>query len=195
MTFAGLTLPVLPSVADAARSRTGKPGPMDDVRFEAFYRRTASSLWSYLFRLTGDAAAADDLLQKAFFRFLSVNPTLASEEHQRRWIFRTATNLALDHFRETKRRRDREAPELPMQLGGSAENRELRHDMMKTFSELKPRERALLWLAHVEEADHEDISEALGVKTGSVKVLLFRARKRLAELLTRKGLGPAGGAR
>lgn len=195
MTFAGLTLPVLPSVADTARSRTGKPGPMDDVRFEAFYRRTASSLWSYLFRLTGDAAAADDLLQKAFFRFLSVNPTLASEEHQRRWIFRTATNLALDHFRETKRRRDREAPELPMQLGTSAENRELRHDMMKTFSELKPRERALLWLAHVEEADHEDISEALGVKTGSVKVLLFRARKRLAELLTKKGLGPSGGAR
>ncbi|HEY0143663.1 MAG TPA: RNA polymerase sigma factor [Thermoanaerobaculia bacterium] len=192
MTFGGLTLPVPPIVAES-RSRNGRPGPMDEARFEAFYRQTASGLWSYLFRLTGDAAAADDLLQKTFFRFLSSNPTLASEEHQRRWIYRTATNLALDHFRETKRRRDREAE--PMPFGGSAENRELRHDMQKTFSELKPRERALLWLAHVEEADHEDISEALGVKSKSVKVLLFRARRRLADLLTKKGLAPTGGAR
>jgi RNA polymerase sigma-70 factor, ECF subfamily len=161
---------------------------MDEVRFESFYRATAGSLWSYLFRLTGDAAAADDLVQKAFFRLLRANPALASEEHMRRWIFRTATNLALDHFRETKRERARgEAAEPPPQT----EPREgLRHDMMKTFGELKPRERALLWLAHVEEADHEDIGEALGVKTKSVKVLLFRARKRLGELLTRKGLAP-----
>jgi RNA polymerase sigma-70 factor, ECF subfamily len=145
--------------------------------------------------MTGDAAAADDLLQKTFFRFLRANPSLASEEHMRRWIFRTATNLALDHFRESKRRRERETPETPVAAMGSAEARDLRHDMMRTFSELKPRERALLWLAHVEEADHEDISEALGVKTKSVKVLLFRARKRLGELLTRKGLSPQGGAR
>jgi RNA polymerase sigma-70 factor (ECF subfamily) len=160
---------------------------MDEARFEAFYRSTAGSLWSYLYRLTGDAAAADDLLQKAFFRFLRANPAVASEEHQRRWIFKTATNLALDHFRETRRERARSEVALPP----PAEPREaLRHDMMKVFGELKPRERALLWLAHVEEADHEDIGETLGVKPQSVKVLLFRARKRLGELLTRRGLAP-----
>jgi RNA polymerase sigma-70 factor (ECF subfamily) len=163
---------------------------MDEARFETFYRRTAGALWSYLYRLTGDAAAADDLLQKAFFRFLRANPALASEEHQRRWLFKTATNLALDYFRETKRERGR-TEAAAHETASVTEPREvLRHDMMKTFSELKPRERALLWLAHVEEADHEDISEALGVQTKSVKVLLFRARKRLAELLTRKGLAP-----
>ncbi len=171
-----------------ARSRTGKPAPMDEARFESFYRRNAGSLWSYLFRMTGDAATADDLLQKAFFRFIRTNPVLAGEEHMRRWMFRTATNLALDHFRETKRERARNED---VRAEPVTEPREqLRHDMMKTFSELKPRERALLWLAHVEEAGHEDISEALGVKAKSVKVLLFRARKRLGELLTRKGLAP-----
>ena len=187
MFAAGLTLPA-PPVTDA-RTRTGNPRPMDEGRFEAFYRRNAGSLWSYLFRMTGDQAVADDLLQKTFFRFLRANPTLASEEHQRRWLFRTATNLAMDHFRETKRERNH--VELSDESGPSMEPREvLRHDMMKTFSELKPRERALLWLAHVEEADHEDIGEALGVKPNSVKVLLFRARKRLGELLTKKGLAP-----
>ena len=186
--FAAMTLPA-PLLA-AAQSRTGKPAPMEEARFELFYRRHAGSVWSYLFRMTGDAAVADDLLQKAFFRFLRANPVLASEEHMRRWIFRTATNLALDHFRETKRDRTRNEA-APRTESVTTESRDaLRHDMMKTFAELKPRERALLWLAHVEEADHEDIGEALGVKAKSVKVLLFRARKRLGELLTKKGLAP-----
>jgi RNA polymerase sigma-70 factor (ECF subfamily) len=176
-----------------AHARTGSPRPMEEARFEAFYRRTAGSLWSYLFRLTGDEATADDLLQKAFFRFLRANPVLATEEHQRRWIFRTATNLALDHFRETKRERSHAVLTTVAEATPSTESRDaLRHDMMKTFAELKPRERALLWLAHVEEADHEDIGDALGVKAKSVKVLLFRARKRLGELLSKKGLAPEG---
>jgi RNA polymerase sigma-70 factor (ECF subfamily) len=189
MFAAGMTLPVaLPS---EERTRTGSPRPMDEARFELFYRRTAGSLWSYLFRLTGDEATADDLLQKAFFRYLRANPVVASEEHQRRWIFRTATNLAFDHFRETKRERSHVEFAEVDKASPSTEPREvLRHDMMKTFAELKPRERALLWLAHVEEADHDDIGEALGVKTKSVKVLLFRARRKLGELLSKKGLGP-----
>jgi len=189
-----LTAMSLPAALLAeAQPRTGRPGrPMDEARFEMFYRRTAGALWSYLFRMTGDAAAADDLLQKSFFRFLRANPELATEEHQRRWLFRTATNLAMDHFREHKRERKREEETArDHEAGPAMEARQvLRHDMMKTFAELKPRERALLWLAHVEEADHEHISEALGVKAKSVKVLLFRARKRLGELLTVKGLAP-----
>ena len=78
--------------------------PMDEAKFERFYRATAGGLWAYLFRLTGDASAADDLLQKAFFNFLRTNPTLASDEHMKRYLFRAATNLAFDHFRDKKRR-------------------------------------------------------------------------------------------
>ena len=162
---------------------------MDEGRFEAFYRKTSSGLWSYLHRLTGDAAAADDLLQKSYFRFLRANPVVDSDDHMRRYLFRTATNLALDYFRENKRRLDREQSAVRSDSTGP-DRSELRHDMRQAFSELKPQERALLWLAHVEESDHEEISEALGVKPKSVRVLLFRARKRLAELLTSRGIGP-----
>jgi len=64
--------------------------------------------------------------------------------------------------------------------------------MMRVFAELKPQERALLWLAHVEGSSHDEIAEAMGVKAKSVRVMLFRARKRLGDLLTRRGLAPEG---
>jgi len=165
--------------------------PMNEAQFEAFYRKTAGGLWSYLYRLTGDPATADDLLQKAFFRFIRSGATFENDDHMRRYLYRTATNLVFDHQRESKRERLRAVP--PPPDPARSDGGELRHDMMRTFEELKPRERALLWLAHVEEASHDEIAASLQIGSKSVRVLLFRARKRLAELLTRKGLAPEGG--
>ncbi len=187
MSADALLLP-LPLIGSA--ERTGRPNrPMNEARFEAFYKRTAGGVWSYLYRLTGDSSAADDLLQKTFIRFYRANPNAANDDHLRRYVFKTATNLAFDHFRETKRERGRTV-ELAQEAAARPDRGELRHDMMRVFAELKPQERALLWLAHVEESSHEEIGEALGVKAGSVRVLLFRARKRLGELLSKKGLAP-----
>jgi len=180
-----LTLPAQ-FLAGSTTGSSAPKKPMNEAQFEAFYRKTAGSLWSYIYRLTGDASTADDLLQKAFFRFLRANPSLNGEEHMRRYLFRTATNLVLDYFRETKREKNMQ----PQPPAAQPIGHDLRHDMMRMFGELKPRERALLWLAHVEEADHDEIGEALGLKSKSVRVLLFRARKRLAEILTRNGIGP-----
>lgn len=168
----------------AAFGRTPKR-PMDEAKFEAFYRKTARPIWSYIFRLTGNAATADDLLQKTFFRFLRSNPSIADETHLRRYVFKTATNLVFDHFRESKRDREK-----ILEPKGPSNSDDLRHDMMRAFAEIKPQERALLWLAHVEGSSHEEIADALGLKTKSIKVMLFRARKRLAGILTKHGLAP-----
>jgi RNA polymerase sigma-70 factor, ECF subfamily len=51
------------------------------------------------------------------------------------------------------------------------------------MAKLKPRERDLLWLAYGQGSTHEEIAGSLGLKTGSIKPLLFRARRRLAVLL------------
>jgi RNA polymerase sigma-70 factor (ECF subfamily) len=178
----------LVATTEANTGRRAPQKPMNEAQFEAFYRRNAGSLWSYIYRLTNDASAADDLLQKTFFRFIRANPQTESDEHTRRYLFRTATNLAIDHFRDTKRQR--EAAALVPDASSRRDDADLRHDMTRMFAELKPRERALLWLAHVEESSHDEIGEALGVKSRSVKVLLFRARRRLAEILRKHGLAP-----
>jgi len=162
--------------------------PINEAQFEAFYRSHAGPVWSYIYRMTGNAATTDDLLQKTFFRFLRSNPEIASDVHLRRYIYRTATNLVMDHFREAKRQRtvtEMTVPEF------HTETTELRHDMMRVFSQLKPQERALLWLAHVEGSSHAEIAEMLDLKEKSIKVLLFRARKRLGEMLSKQGLGPS----
>ena len=187
------TLPGVPLLLEDESGMGGRQPrrPMDEAKFERIYRAIAGNLWGYVYRLTGDPATADDLVQKAFFNFLRASATFSSDEHMKRYIYRSATNLAMDHFREKKRRGAllSSAAHAGGDTGAPAKL-DLRHDMMRIFSELKPRDRALLWLAHVEGSNHEDIGEALGLKAKSIKVLLFRARKKLAELLTRRGLGP-----
>src|SRR5436305_3837645 len=105
--------PLFAVSSTTASGRQAPRQPMDEARFEAFYRTTAGKIWSYIYRMTGDAAAADDLLQKTFFRFLRSNPEIADEDHLRRYIYRTATNLVFDHFREAKRDRALAAAEMP----------------------------------------------------------------------------------
>ncbi len=175
-----------PLALRTATFRRAPKRPMDEAKFEAFYRKTAGKIWSYIFRMTGNATTADDLLQKTFFRFLRSNPLIADDDHLRHYLFRTATNLVFDHFREAKRSRQQELSVVASPSAGL----DLRHDMERAFAELKPQDRALLWLAHVEGCSHEEIADAMGVKPKSVRVMLFRARKRLKEILTKRGLAP-----
>ena len=63
-------------------------------------------------------------------------------------------------------------------------------DLGRIFARLAPRDRALLWLAHVEGHSHAEIGAALGLKAISVRVMLFRARAELARRLRRADLHP-----
>jgi RNA polymerase sigma-70 factor (ECF subfamily) len=58
----------------------------------------------------------------------------------------------------------------------------------EALSHLGRRERAMLWLAYAQGASHEEIAGVVGVKPGSVKSLLYRARRRMAALLEPRGI-------
>src|SRR5580765_6831719 len=161
---------------------------MDEDTFRAFYDRTARQVWAYLARITGDRSLADDLLQESYYRFLRAERAFASESHRRNYLFRIATNLAHD-----RHRRGRHAVNVPVPaenepgalVDGSdlAAETERRTDLARAMATLRPREREMLWLAYAQGSSHEEIAESLGVRKSSIKILLFRARRRLATAL------------
>src|ERR1019366_6799162 len=178
---------------------------MDEDTFRAFYERTARGVWAYLARVTGDRQIADDLLQETYYRFLRAAATHDSEAHRRNSLYRIATNVARD-----VRRRNLTHPSAGLAgdavervaAGDHAGSTERLADFTRAMSRLKPRERAMLWLAYAEGASHREIAEALGLRPASMKILLFRARRKLAELLGRprdvqagQGRGPSDGTR
>jgi RNA polymerase sigma-70 factor, ECF subfamily len=161
---------------------------MDDRAFEAFYRRHARQTWARLYRITGDGAAADDLLQRAFLRFLTDADAARSEGELVSFLVRIATNLALDDLRKERRRRTETVSEPGVAASGG--RFELRSDVAKALDALEARERAMLWMAHVDGFSHEEIAAVVSVGKKSVKVLLHRARRKLAGVLERMGMGP-----
>ena len=161
---------------------------MDEDTFRAFYDRTARQVWAYLARITGDRTLADDLLQESYYRFLRAERAFTSDSHRRNYLYRIATNLAHD-----RHRRGRVAVHVPMPEenapGALSDGRDLaaeterRTDLARAMATLKPREREMLWLAYAQGSSHEEIAESLGLRKSSIKILLFRARRRLASAL------------
>jgi RNA polymerase sigma-70 factor, ECF subfamily len=156
---------------------------MDEDTFRGFYARTSTMLWAYLSRAAGDPQAADDLLQETYYRFLRARVEFESEAHRRHYIFRIAANLVRDGYRRPRIDQSPLPDELPAAPGNLAHETEQRTDLRRAMAKLKPRERDLLWLAYGQGSTHEEIAGSLGLKTGSIKPLLFRARRRLAAFL------------
>ncbi len=187
MTWRDLTLADAEHLAQAKAADEGHVAfVMTEDEFRLFYDRNARPLWAYLSRLTGDRQAADDLLQESFYRFLRANASHDSDAHRKHYLFRIATNLVNDGYRQSKTRpntveHDVELLESRMDRGGS--NADTRVDLDRAMAQLKPRERAMLWMACAQGSSHKEIATVVGVKADSVKPLLFRARRKLAELL------------
>lgn len=167
----------LDSVEKAARL------PIDEEAFRLFYERTSRGLWAYLTRLTGDRQLADDLLQETYYRFCRAGAAYESETHRRNSLFLIATNLVRDLAR---RRRELVPLEENAKVDEeSAERFDGAADLNRAMERLKPAQRAMLLLAYGHGASHEEIAEILGLKSTSIKSLLFRARRKLAQLLVR----------
>ena len=139
-----------------------------------------------MYRATANAADADDIVQDAFIRLYNVELPGRTDEETRKYLFRIAGNLVADRWRRSRRdqarlqRAQEEHEQRPVLRGDP--------DIARMFAALKPRERALLWLAYVEGHDHEQIAQSLRLARGSVKVLLSRARARLRDLLQARGV-------
>ncbi len=171
------------------------------AEFALFYDRTKLALRGYLAATTHDGGLADDLAQEAYLRLYTAKGPFANDEHRRRYLFRIASNLLTDHWREA-RRATLQLDDALLERSPHAALRErppdldTRRDLSRALGGLAPRERQIVWLAHVEHLSHRDIAAVAGVGEASVRVLLFRARQRLARALrgAKPESEPQGGA-
>jgi len=154
---------------------------MDEQTFLALYAATAKPLWAYLARLSGRPDVANDLLQETYCRFLTAHPRHVQPAEARPYLFRIATNLLHDRWRKGEDAPWSEPPETAFER-----DLDTQIDVRDLMLQLKPRERELLWLAYVEGMTHSEIARATGLHSMSIRILLFRARQKAAELLGRK---------
>ena len=167
----------------SARPITKGEPSMDEAAFRAFYEETSRPLFAYLLRVSGERALAEDLLQESYCRFLSAKLSPMVEAGRRSYLFRIATNLLRDRWR---RHKEYSLPDPLPEIASSGPHPDLRIEVRQAFRQLKHRERQLLWLAYVEGMNHAEVAAATGLRVISVRMLLFRARRKAAELLAPK---------
>lgn len=174
-------------VAKESTGRLAEDGlRMDEAAFRTFYERTAPLLFGYLLRVTGDRELAEDVFQESYCRFLSHDLPAMDAAQSKSYLFRTAGNLLRDRWR---RRKEEPLPEDASEIATPAPHPERKMQVRQAFRHLKPRDRQLLWLAYVEGSNHKEIADCTGLSPGSIRLLLFRARRRLADLIRRGPLG------
>jgi RNA polymerase sigma-70 factor (ECF subfamily) len=169
------TLPL----SSAPFSADTQTAPMTEQQFQLVYDATSGPILGYLVAVTGRREVAEDLLQETYTRFLSrPRPTLDITDI-RRYLFRIATNLLRDRWRKGDATPFSDPPE-----PSHTSDLDTTIDVRAALQALKPRERELLWLAYVEGMSHNEIACATGLQSLSVRLLLYRARKKAALLLS-----------
>lgn len=172
----------IPNVDAGTGSRTDDL-PMDRDAFAGFYERSAPALRAYLVRVSRNAALADDILQESYLRFLCASWPEGGEVNCRRYLFRIATNLLRDHWRRPQAANLEDVPQQFLAAQDFSERVDLQAALDPAMAQMRPRDRQILWLAHAEGYSHREIAEITGLGAASIRLMLFRARRKMARLL------------
>jgi RNA polymerase sigma-70 factor (ECF subfamily) len=162
-------------------------GAANDLALTLFERHQRE-VYAYLCRLVHDPQWAEDLAQETFVRALKARRQLAQVENHRAWLYRIATNLALNAL---KRRRRfawlpwRTADDLRASKGDLAEALSQRHTLEGALAALPPELRAPLLLYAHYGLSVAEVAQVLNLSPGAVKTRLYRARIRFRQAYER----------
>ena len=161
----------------------------DPAAFGRLYRRHYAPIAGYLLRRTGDEHLAEDLAAETFIAAWRALPRYrVTAVPFRAWLMRIATNQANAHARRRRPRRAAEqTPRESSGAGASPDDRELVHAALRTLS---PDHQAVVALVHFESLTIERAALVLGVRPGTVKSRLARARGAMRVELQRLGALP-----
>lgn len=161
----------------------------DPDAFRHIVERHSHRLFRVAYRLTGNEAHADDVVQEAFLRAYSHLDRFDARSQLGTWLYRIAVNCAMDLMRKESRRRARETAEDRVQLAALetgdprpdrlAESGELGRAVARVLEELSPTERTAFILRHFEGYTSVEIGRLLGLRPGATRNAVFRAVRKL----------------
>lgn len=174
--------------SDTQLMRRVQAGDLD--RLAELYRRHHAGLRGFLFRICGDAAGADDLVQTVFLRILRHRKHFRGQGSFAAWMYRIARNSALDRIKSEKLRspapfpRGNNEPRDPHPDAESCARHRERLDILEeAFRRLSRGEREVLSLSKIDGLSGREIAAILGCSAGAVKVRVFRAMGELRRLV------------
>jgi RNA polymerase sigma-70 factor (ECF subfamily) len=178
----------------------------DEACFEQLLGKYRTPLVSFLYRMVRDRSTAEDLAQEAFLRVFRARKSYAPEAKFTTWLFRIATNLALNSLRDGRRRQRELSIDAPSENDGplpeiadprSAIEQKLADDdrakaIWQAVAALPEKQRAAVLLHKYQDLDYGEIARILGCSESALKSLLFRAYETLRARLA--PLAPSGRA-
>ena len=167
--------------------------------FDVLLAKYRKPIVHFMFRMVHNQAVAEELAQEVFLRVYRSRETYRAEARFSTWLYRIATNLGVNHARDTKHERtastvyldeaDSETGTTPdvADLTPSAEAKMLRRERMNAIREhvlaLPERQQSAVLMHKYEGMDYKQIGEVLKLSESATKSLLFRAYQTLREKL------------
>jgi RNA polymerase sigma-70 factor (ECF subfamily) len=185
----------------------------DEASFDLLLQKYRTPLVNFLYRMVRDSATAEDLAQEVFLRVYRARQKYSPSAKFTTWMFRIATNLALNSVRDNRYRRMQvslDAPTEEDQTPIQVPTREMRIDerlverdrarfIHKAIAALPEKQRVAVLLHKYEEMDYGEIAKILECSESALKSLLFRAyetlRVQLAPLVAQPVAQRAGEGR
>lgn len=167
------------SVTDEALAREAKRG--STAAFESLVRRNQSLVRGFLRRLSGNAAAADDLAQDTFLTAWRKIGAYDGRGSFRGWLCRIAYTQFLQARRSSQASARREEAVMA-EAETSVDERaaaDARLDLDRVLAALAPEQRAAIALCYGEGMSHSEAAEALGLPLGTVKSHVLRGRSKI----------------
>ncbi|HWF12296.1 MAG TPA: sigma-70 family RNA polymerase sigma factor, partial [Candidatus Acidoferrales bacterium] len=168
----------------------------DEASFELLLRKYRTPLVNFLYRMVRDSAAAEDLAQEVFLRVYRARKEYAPSAKFTTWMFRIATNLALNSVRDNRHRQMEISMDQPFETGEEelhaievpdraptveqvlvARNRS--EMILRAIHALPEKQRAAVLLHKYQELDYDEIARILECSESALKSLLFRAYETL----------------
>jgi RNA polymerase sigma-70 factor (ECF subfamily) len=158
----------------------------DRRAFGELVRRHRERVVNVVYRMCGDANLAEDAAQEAFIRAWRHLPNYRPRSPFRNWVYRIATNVALDMLRRERETVDIDVVSLATSDEGpeaTVEGKERGEQVRQAVLALPPASRAVLVLREYEGLSYREIADTLGIPIGTVMSRLNYARNRLRESL------------